>query len=159
QWRRFVDAQHDELRRLAAETAQLGAAIVAGVTVAHAANVYNCAALLLGGRIHGFVPKEKLPTYNVFYEGRTFSPGRPGWSAGGERDQPLGDWFFQLDFGAVAIEVCEDIWSPDGPMRRRCFAGAEVVVNISASPFRVGVQDTRREMICTRSADNQATVL
>ena len=41
----------------------------------------------------------------------------------------------------VALEVCEDIWSPDGPMRRRCYAGAELVVNVSASPFRLGVVD------------------
>src|SRR5262249_20402228 len=95
---------------------------------------------------------------NVFYEGRTFSPGRPGWydpSLG----EPFGDLVFHLDFGTLALEVCEDIWSPDGPMRRRCQAGAELVVNISASPFRVGVVQTRREMICTRAADNQATVV
>ena len=58
----------------------------------------------------------------------------------------------------MAIEVCEDLWSPDGPMRRRCYAGAELVVNISASPFRLGVVATRREMISTRSGDNQATL-
>ena len=57
-----------------------------------------------------------------------------------------------------ALEVCEDIWSPDGPMRRRCYAGAELVVNLSASPFRLGVVDTRREMICTRAGDNQCVV-
>ena len=43
-------------------------------------------------------------------------------------------------------------------MRRRCYSGAELVLNLSASPFRVGVQETRREMIATRAADNQATV-
>ena len=65
---------------------------------------------------------------------------------------------FETSFGVLALEVCEDIWSPDGPMRRRCYAGAELVVNVSASPFRLGVQETRREMIATRAADNQATV-
>ena len=49
-------------------------------------------------------------------------------------------------------------WSPDGPMRRRSYAGAEIVVNLSASPFRVGIAETRREMIATRAADCQATV-
>jgi len=71
---------------------------------------------------------------------------------------PLGDLVFDTPFGTIALEVCEDIWSPDGPMRRRCYAGADVVLNLSASPYRVGVQDTRREMIATRAADNQATV-
>ncbi|HVS19028.1 MAG TPA: NAD(+) synthase, partial [Planctomycetota bacterium] len=70
----------------------------------------------------------------------------------------FGDLVFELDFGKMAIEVCEDLWSPDGPMRRRAYAGAELVVNVSASPFRVGVQDTRREMIATRAGDNQAVV-
>src|SRR5258708_4340953 len=46
QWRRFVEAQREELDRLAHETASLGVALVAGVTVAHDASVYNCAALL-----------------------------------------------------------------------------------------------------------------
>jgi len=64
-----------------------------------------------------------------------------------------------LDFGTLALEVCEDIWSPDGPMRRRCYAGAELVLNLSASPFRIGVTGTRREMIATRAADNQCTVV
>ena len=70
----------------------------------------------------------------------------------------FGDLIFELDFGTVALEVCEDGWSPDGPMRRRSYAGAELVVNLSASPFRLGIDETRREMIATRAADCQATV-
>jgi NAD+ synthase (glutamine-hydrolysing) len=157
QWRTFVSAQWDALARYAEMTAALGCASVVGVTVARGPHLYNCAALVHAGRIHGLVPKEKLPTYNVFYEGRTLARGAPGLSdlVSGV---PFGDLVFDLDFGRVAIEVCEDLWSPDGPMRRRCYAGAELVVNLSASPFRVGVVETRREMISTRSADNQATV-
>src|SRR6202035_3878139 len=58
----------------------------------------------------------------------------------------------------VAVEVCEDIWSPDGPMRRRCYSGAELVLNLSASPYRAGITGTRREMIATRASDNQCTI-
>ena len=133
------------------------ALFVVGVTVARGAGVYNCAALVHRGRVLGLVPKEKLPTYNVFYEGRTFSRGAPGLYDE-VHGVPFGDLVFDLDFGTVALEVCEDIWSPDGPMRRRCYAGAELVVNICASPFRLGVVDTRREMICTRAGDNQCAV-
>lgn len=158
QWRSFVAAQWRELLRLAEETASLGCLLAVGVTVARGAGVYNCAALLHRGRILGLVPKEKLPTYNVFYEGRTFSRGAPGLY-----DQiasvPFGDLIFEADFGLFALEVCEDIWSPDGPMRRRCYRGAELVVNLSASPFRLGVVETRREMISTRAGDNQCVVL
>jgi NAD+ synthase (glutamine-hydrolysing) len=157
QWRAFVSAQWRELERFAEATKQVGALLVPGVTVAREAGVYNCAALVHRGDILGLVPKEKLPTYNVFYEGRTFSRG-----AAGLYDEvhgvPFGDLVFDVDFGTVALEVCEDIWSPDGPMRRRCYAGAELVVNISASPYRLGVLDTRREMICTRAGDNQCVV-
>jgi NAD+ synthase (glutamine-hydrolysing) len=158
QWRRFVAAQREELERFAKETASLGCALALGVTVARGSHLYNCAALVHKGKIHGFVPKEKLPTYSVFYEARTLAHGEPGLDdeVGGV---PFGDLVFDLDFGSVALEVCEDIWSPDGPMRRRCYAGAEIVVNVSASPFRLGVVDTRREMISTRASDNQCTVV
>ena len=158
QWRSFVDAQWVELKRLASETQNLGIASVVGITVARDGGLYNCAALVLGGTIWGLVPKEKLPTYNVFYEGRTMSRGLPG-VVDEVHGVPFGDLVFELDFGVVALEVCEDIWSPDGPMRRRCYAGAELIVNISSSPFRLGVQETRREMIATRAGDNQCTIL
>jgi NAD+ synthase (glutamine-hydrolysing) len=158
QWRTFVEAQGRELARLAAATKELGCVVVCGVTVARGDHLYNCAAVLHDGIIQGLVPKEKLPSYNIFYEGRTLARGAAGLDdiALGA---PFGDLVFQLDFGTLAVEVCEDLWSPDGPMRRRCYAGAELVVNISSSPFRLGVVETRREMISTRSGDNQATLV
>jgi NAD+ synthase (glutamine-hydrolysing) len=158
QWRRFVDVQRTELERFARETKAIDAAIAIGVTVARGSHLYNCAALVHRGHVRGFVPKEKLPTYNVFYEGRTFARGVPGLEEE-VYGVPFGDLVFDFDFGAVALEVCEDLWSPDGPLRRRCYAGAEVVVNLSASPFRLGVVETRREMLATRASDNQCTVV
>jgi NAD+ synthase (glutamine-hydrolysing) len=157
QWRAFVASQRQELERFAGETADLPTVFVVGIAVAVGGQLFNCAAVVHGGAILGFVPKEKLPTYNVFYEGRVFSRGVPGLAldAGGV---PLGDSIFRFGFGTVAVEVCEDVWSPDGPMRRRCYSGAEVVVNVSSSPYRVGIVSTRREMLSTRSADNQATL-
>jgi NAD+ synthase (glutamine-hydrolysing) len=157
QWRAFVDAQSAELARFASQTAQLPCALAIGLIVARGANLYNVAALVHGGQVWGLVPKEKLPLYNVFYEARTLARGTPGLydTLGGV---PFGDLIFDLDFGSVALEVCEDVWSPDGPMRRRAYAGAEVVCNLSASPFRLGIAETRREMIATRAADCQATV-
>src|SRR5262249_43204612 len=90
-------------------------------------------------------------------EGRTPSRGVRGLELDAD-GVTLGDTVFQFDFGTIALEVCEDIWSPDGPMRRRCYSGAELVLNLSASPFRAGVTSTRREMIATRASDNQCTV-
>ncbi|MBX6366045.1 MAG: NAD(+) synthase [Gemmatimonadetes bacterium] len=158
QWRAFVAAQRAELERFAAATASHRTVFVLGLTIGVDGALFNVAAVVHGGRILGLVPKEKLPTYNVFYEARTFSRGAPYLALEAE-GVPLGDQLFGFDFGVLAVEVCEDAWSPDGPMRRRCFSGAELVVNISASPYRVGVVGTRREMLATRSADNQATLV
>ena len=157
QWRAFVDAQWKELERFAAETKDLAAAFALGLTVARGSHVYNAAAMVHRGKILGVVPKEKLPTYNVFYEARVFARGVPGL-ADEIHGVPFGDLIFDFDFGTVALEVCEDLWSPDGPMRRRSYAGAEIVLNLSASPFRLGVVATRREMIATRAGDNQCVV-
>jgi NAD+ synthase (glutamine-hydrolysing) len=157
QWRAFVDAQWRGLETFAKETAALDAIFAIGLAVSDDHRVFNAAALVSGGKIHGLVPKEKLPFYNVFYEERCFARGVAN-TASTLHGIPFGDLVFDTPFGMIALEVCEDIWSPDGPMRRRCYAGAELVLNLSASPFRVGVQETRREMISTRAADNQATV-
>ncbi len=158
QWRAFVASQQRELRRFAEQTSSLATVFVIGVTVGVGGDLFNCGALVHRGKILGFCPKEKLPTYNIFYEARTFSRGTPYLALDAE-GVFLGDRLYSFDFGTVAMEVCEDIWSPDGPMRRRCYSGAEIVCNLSASPFRAGVTSTRREMIATRASDNQCTVV
>src|SRR5688500_18762288 len=158
QWRGFLDGQRRELERFALQTADTATVYVLGLAVGVGGQLFNAAAVVHRGRILGFVPKEKLPTYNVFYEARTFSHGgaKLALDAGGV---PLGDYIFKFDFGLVAVEVCEDAWSPDGPMRRRCYSGAELVVNVSASPYRMGIEETRREMLATRASDNQTVLI
>jgi NAD+ synthase (glutamine-hydrolysing) len=160
-WRSFVEAQGQALVRVAAETADIDVLIAVGVTVLFDERPYPAAALVHRGRVVGVVPKEKLPTYDVFYEARTLSRGFPGLFGSvvvGGQATPFGDLIFRTRLGLVALEVCEDVWSPDGPQRRRSFAGAELVVNLSASPFRVGIHDTRRELLATRSFDHQVTL-
>lgn len=163
QWQGFVERQWVELQRFARDTAALPMVSVLGVAVAHQALRYNCAAVVAGGVVHGLVPKEKLPTYDIFYEGRTFSQGTPGLAErflppGGGAPVPLGDLLFRFDFGTLGAEVCEDLWSADGPLRRRAYSGAELVTNVSASPFRIGVEGTRRELVATRAGDHQCTL-
>ena len=157
QWRGFVDGQWHELQRFAVETAALPMVSVIGAALAHHGLRYNCAVVVAGGQILGVVPKQKLPTYNIFYEGRTISRGLP-LEIGEINGVPFGDLIFRCDFGIVSVEVCEDLWSPDGPIKRRCYAGAELVCNISGSPYRIGVHETRKELIATRASDNQCTV-
>lgn len=158
QWRGFVASQRRELERFASETASLPTVFTIGLTIGHGGDLYNAAALVHHGKVLLFTAKEKLPTYNIFYEARTFSAGIPLMHLDAE-GVPLADAVATFDFGTLALEVCEDIWSPDGPMRRRCYSGAELVLNLSASPYRAGVVSTRREMIATRASDNQCTVV
>jgi NAD+ synthase (glutamine-hydrolysing) len=157
QWHAFVERQWAELQRFASLTAGLPMLSLVGVAVSHQGLRYNCAAVVGGGRVWGVVPKEKLPTYNIFYEGRTFSRGRPGFSSD-VHGVPFGDLVFDAEFGRFAVEVCEDLWSADGPLRRRAYSGAELVLNLSASPFRIGIDGTRRELVSTRAGDHQCTI-
>src|SRR5215216_7557241 len=157
QWQGFVERQWQQLNRFATETADLPSVFVVGVAVAHQGLRYNCAAIVAGGKILGVVPKEKLPTYSIFYEGRTFSGGYPFQNEMLD-GVPLGDFVFQFDFGILAAEVCEDLWSAEGPIRRRAYAGAELYCNVSSSPFRIGIVQTRRELIATRASDHQVTI-
>ena len=157
QWRGFVDGQWYELERFARETAGLELVSILGAALWMEGLRYNCAVVVAAGEIIGVVPKQKLPMYSIFYEGRTTSAGLP-LETGEINGVPFGDLIFRFDFGTIATEVCEDLWSPDGPMKRRAFAGAELVCNISASPYRIGVNETRRELISTRAGDCQCTV-
>ncbi|HET6984179.1 MAG TPA: NAD(+) synthase [Myxococcaceae bacterium] len=157
QWQGFVEAQWRALEHFAKETRAQSTVHVLGVAVLHEGLRYGCAAIVAGGEIRGLVPKEKLPTYSIYYEGRTFSRGFP-YQLGEHKGVPFGDLIFRFDFGVLAPEVCEDAWTTDCPMRRRTYSGAELVVNISGSAFRVGTDQTRREMLITRAGDHQCTL-
>ncbi len=159
QWPLFVSSQMQELLRFARETSNLDALIVVGIAVSVGGLVYNANALVCKGRIIGFVPKEHLPTYGVFYEKRVFTPGVPGMYAEiecGLNKVPFGDLVFDFPFGTLTTCVCEDSWTGRGPIGRR---DALVQLVTNASPFRQGVVETRREMLRTRSADNECVLV
>src|SRR3712207_3113244 len=122
QWQGFVARQWTALEHFAQETAALATVFVIGVSVLHEGLRYNCAATVAGGAIRAITPKQKLPTYNIFYEGRTFSRGMPAM-ASMVNGVPFGDLIIGFDFGVIAPEVCEDLWSPDGPTKRRTYSG------------------------------------
>ena len=92
--------------------------------------LYNAAALLHGGRVVGRYRKQRLPNYGVFDEQRYFVPGEetPRFVVGGAQ---------------VGLTVCEDIWYEDGPAGALCAAGAQLIVNINASPFWAGKTEER----------------
>lgn len=163
QWREFVDAQAHQLERIRALTDELKTpmAVVVGLAHRHRNQVYNSMALVCEGGVRGIVPKQELPTYGVFYDGRVFSPGVPGlveMTTCLGRHVPFGDVVFDLPWGVVGVAICEDMWRDGGPIARRAFSGAELILDASASPYRVGVSDTRSTMIRTRSADAECVL-
>ena len=101
--------------------------------------VANAAAVLSEGRIRGIYHKVLLPNYGVFDEDRYFV-------AGGDPDQVWG-----LRDLRVGVSVCEDIWVPDGPPTRQAAAGAQILVNINASPFHRGKARQREAMLAERA--------
>ncbi|MGH9268601.1 MAG: NAD+ synthase, partial [Acidimicrobiales bacterium] len=104
-------------------------------------DLHNAAAGCAGGREAGTYGKRLLPNYAVFDEQRYFTPGaEPArlYSVAGVR---------------VGVSICEDVWSPAGPMAAQAAAGAELVVNLSASPYHAGRQAERVRMLATRAAD------
>lgn len=153
-WPSFVDGQWQQLRDFAAATSELPTAFSVGLTVRSEGHLYNAVAMVFKGSILGLVPKEKLAAGGVFYDDRTFSGGRPGLQ--GKIDGvPFGDILFEFPFGRVALQICEDVWSADGPTGRQAFNGAELIINHSASPWRAGVVKTREELLMTRSYETQ----
>ncbi len=105
----------------------------------------NAAAVIATGRLVTTYGKRYLPNYGVFDESRYFHPGRriPVVVLGGV---------------AIGVNICEDIWFPEGPTRAQAAAGADVIVNINASPFHVGKSRLREQMLATRARENGVIV-
>jgi NAD+ synthase (glutamine-hydrolysing) len=103
-------------------------------------HLYNAAAVLAGGRIAGMYRKMRLPNYGVFDEKRYFQPGT---------EAPV----FVVRGVPVGVTVCEDVWSPGGPLLAQALAGALVAVNINGSPYHMGKWRLREEMLRVRARD------
>ena len=117
----------------------------AGVLPAGRHELYNAAAVVADRRLVTTYAKWYLPNYGVFDENRYFNPGRR---------LPL----VTVKGTVVGVNICEDIWLPEGPTRGQANAGAEVIVNINASPFHVGKSRSREQMLATRARDNRVVV-
>jgi NAD+ synthase (glutamine-hydrolysing) len=107
--------------------------------------LYNAAALIADRKLVGSYRKWYLPNYGVFDESRYFRPGRR---------LPL----LLVNGTTIGVTICEDIWLPEGPTRVQAAAGAEVIVNINASPFHVGKSRVREQMLATRARENGVIV-
>jgi len=110
-------------------------------------DLHNAAAVCAGGVVLGTYRKQVLPNYAVFDEQRTFVPGT----------QP--PQLFVVGGVKVGVSICEDAWSPTGPILAQSAGGAEVIVNLNASPYYRGRVLARERMLATRAADASCAVV
>ncbi len=130
--------------------------VVAGLPVAVGNSLYNCGVAIADGAVLGIVPKQFIPNYKEFYESRWFSSatgGEPGFdrvrrSRGTVRYRPS----LRVRGGVlVGIEVCEDLWMPIPPSSVQAVAGANVLLNLSASNETIGKSRYRTELVVGQS--------
>ena len=95
--------------------------------------MYNAVAMVHDGEIVGLITKQNLPQYNIFYEGRNWTAGDN--DSGEYYGVPVGNLVFDLPYGRVSAEICEDLWAANSPAPARARVGAEIICNSSASPF------------------------
>lgn len=152
--------------------------MVVGVPVRVAGNLYNCAAVIHNGKLSGLVPKIHLPGYNEFYESRWFSRGADflydteratapvyddakncsSLAAGAEivyagaKVNVFPNLLFNVGRSAFAIEICEDLWTPVPPSSHHALAGADIILNLSASNEVLMKHKYRHELIGQQSA-------
>jgi NAD+ synthase (glutamine-hydrolysing) len=134
----FIAENQRYLKKLVGASA--GITIIAGFADADEA-IYNAAAVIHDGRLVDVYHKIFLPNYGVFDENRYFKPGDrcPVYTIAGVN---------------VGVNICEDIWYEDGPAGVQAAAGAELIVNISASPYHFGKGSAREKMIAKQARDN-----
>ncbi|HEV3473698.1 MAG TPA: nitrilase-related carbon-nitrogen hydrolase, partial [Actinomycetota bacterium] len=139
----FVDANRRAVDALAAGSSEV--LTVIGFVDADDAHVYNAAAICQSGRLLAIYRKQLLPNYGVFDEHRYFTPGS---------DHHL----FESEVGVLGVCICEDAWSPSGPVVSQGDAGAQLVVNINASPFHKNKLNERAEMLGERARLAHASI-
>src|SRR5438876_1162023 len=134
----FIRAAEDSVEKIARETR--GATVLVGAPHFDR-DLFNACYVCSAGEIKAVYRKRFLPNYGVFDEDRYFAPGRD---------------LILLEHGKTLVgpTVCEDMWQPGPPATDLALAGAELLVNISASPFYVGRDREREEMFVTRARDN-----
>ncbi|MBI5885769.1 MAG: NAD+ synthase [Deltaproteobacteria bacterium] len=139
----FIDDNIACLHRLGPRLA--GIIAIVGFVDRGKGGLYNAAAVVVNGRVAAVYHKMFLPNYGVFDEERYFKAGVRA---------------LNLRIGGVmaGLEICEDIWRDDGPACVQAAGGAQVIVNINASPYHAGKLGVRRELITRRAVECNAAV-
>ena len=140
----FVRANRTAMEKVAASTGSCTA--VVGFVDARR-DLHNAAAVCAGGQVVGTYHKRNLPNYAVFDEQRYFTAGTEG---------PV---LFEIAGVKMGVSVCEDAWNPSGPIAQQAAGGAELVLNINASPYYADRLNERERMLATRAADASCTLV
>ena len=154
----LLDAVQVQLGRLVEASRDLLPVLVVGAPLAHRGRLFNTAVAIHRGAVLGVVPKLYLPNYREFYERRWFASGH---GVAGEEIEVAGvtapfglDLLFQAQGPCpftFHIEICEDVWTPAPPSGPAAAAGAELLLNLSASNVVIGKADTRRLLCASQS--------
>lgn len=159
----LLAAAEQALAELLRRTAELNTAFVVGLPVAVDDMLYNCAVVAAAGEVLGVVPKCHIPDYAEFYESRWFASGQGRPTVEIElcgQSVPFGpDLLFDIGGARCAVEICEDLWVPAPPSAEAAAVGAEVILNLSASPETVGKSDYVRQLVVQQSARTRAAYL
>jgi NAD+ synthase (glutamine-hydrolysing) len=140
---KFIEANLKATKRIARATSSI--AVLLGF-VDKKGDIYNAAALLHNGQLVDSYYKIFLPNYGVFDEDRYFQAGTE-------------NFIFSLGSTPIGPSICEDLWHPGDPIRTQAlYGGAELIVNLSSSPYHAGKTAFREKMISTRASDNCAIV-
>lgn len=152
------------LREIVGASAELSAVLAVGLPLEVTGSLYNCAAVVHGGKLLGIVPKTYIPNYNEFYEKRWFTSGSElrtqALTAGetgldGVQDEPIPigpDLIFDAGSFRFGAEICEDLWATVPPSARLALGGAEVIVNLSASNETISKRRYRQALVSAQSA-------
>lgn len=174
----LVSRAEEGIKRLKSFSRGKSLTLVVGVPVRVRGSLYNCAAVIQNGSLKGIVPKIHLPTYNEFYESRWFSSGcdflsdtlsaygriednakdcsSPAAGAeisyAGHKVNVYPNMLFNVGRATFAIEICEDLWTPIPPSSHHALAGAQIIVNLSASNEVLMKHQYRKQLISQQSA-------
>jgi len=155
----LLDAVEQAILGLAEASEALFPVLVVGAPLRWQGRLYNCAVIIHRGEILGVVPKSYLPNYREFYEARHFTPGlgvADAVIAVAGQEAPFGtDLLFRSAGNAPVtfhVEICEDVWTAIRPSSYAALAGAEILVNLSASNITIGKAETRRLLCGGQSA-------
>jgi NAD+ synthase (glutamine-hydrolysing) len=155
----LLDAAEAAIATLAKASTGLTPMMVVGAPLRDSGRLYNAAVAIQGGRVLGVTPKSFLPNYREFYERRWFTPGAGvtgrTLSLAGQM-VPFGTDVLYRGEGVspftVGVEICEDVWTPSPPSTAQAMAGAEILLNLSASNITIGKSETRRMLCASQSS-------